>query len=243
MITHLFGRPVHPTTFAILIACLTAGLPLHASPASSPRAICDRAARVAAQNSNVPLDVLQAITRTETGRRQNGRVEPWPWTVNMEGKGMWFDTLDEARAYVFRHFKRGARSFDIGCFQINYKWHNHAFSSIDEMFDPIANATYAAEFLSKLYREFGNWSDAAGAYHSRTPQYANRYKAVFERHRRDSQDQTRLAMANPPTPPAPRVNGFPLLQAGGSTRLGSLVPITNRSGVQAILPLARLDKG
>ena len=62
--------------------------------------------------------VLKAISLTETGRKTGGQFRPWPWTVNMEGTGHWFDTLDEARAYVSREFKRGARSFDVGCFQI-----------------------------------------------------------------------------------------------------------------------------
>ena len=47
----------------------------------------------------------------------------------MEGKGKWFQTRDEALSYVFKHFKRGARSFDVGCFQINFKWHGQAFPS------------------------------------------------------------------------------------------------------------------
>ena len=48
------------------------------------------------------------------------------------------------------------------------------------MFDPDMNALYAARFLSELYREFGDWTGAAGAYHSRTPEYADRYKVKFQ---------------------------------------------------------------
>ncbi len=100
-------------------------------------ALCDHAAQTVARDSNIPISVMRAITRTETGRSRNGAVEPWPWTVNMEGTGVWFETREEARAYVLRHFDRGARSFDVGCFQINYRWHGHAFTSIDQMFDPM----------------------------------------------------------------------------------------------------------
>ena len=159
----------------------------------------------------------------------------------MEGKGVWFDDPDAARAYVFKHFKRGARSFDVGCFQINYKWHHSAFSSIDEMFDPVANATYAGRFLQDLYAEYGNWSDAAGAYHSRTPKHANRYKAIFEKHRRRAPGETVLAVANAnaparQNPKPPRINTYPLLQSGG-TRLGSLVPVANIPGSRTFLDL------
>ena len=53
---------------------------------------CDRAARRASRLEGVPLDVLKAISRVETGRAKNGRLEPWPWTVNVEGRGYWFAT-------------------------------------------------------------------------------------------------------------------------------------------------------
>lgn len=211
--------------------------------------ICDDAARYAAQNSGVPLSVLQAITRTETGRRRNGETQPWPWTVNMEGKGVWFTTEDEARAYVFKHFKRGARSFDVGCFQINYKWHHKAFRSIDEMFDPRANAAYAAKFLSDLYRETGDWSRAAGAYHSRTPKYATKYRARFDALRarlqgnppKKAPDKTPTQVAQAAVKPArPRVNTFPLLQAG-SGQMGSLVPLQHSNSRGLFAPKEEAD--
>lgn len=152
-----------------------------AEASQSEAEICSRVAATVAQQSGVPVSVLRAITLTETGRKLGGAFQPWPWTVNMEGKGHWFDTQDQARAFVFKEFKRGARSFDVGCFQINYKWHGEAFASIDEMFDPLANAQYAARFLRDLHTETGSWSKAAGAYHSRTPEFANRYAARFDR--------------------------------------------------------------
>jgi hypothetical protein len=140
-----------------------------------PAEKCDAAAHRASKEANVPLDVLRAITRTETGRGGAGQLKPWPWTVNMEGQGVWFDTEAEARSFVFRHFKAGSRNFDVGCFQINYRWHGAEFSSIESMFDPTSNANYAAKFLAKLRRELGSWEKAVGAYHSRTQKYATRY--------------------------------------------------------------------
>lgn len=158
------------------ILCITTP----AAAATDLPAICEAAAAEASQVSGVPLPVLMAISLNETGRKSQGRLRPWPWTVNMEGKGEWFDTPDEALAYVYKEFKRGARSFDVGCFQINYKWHNQHFTSIEQMFDPRANALYAARFLTELYAEKGSWTKAAGAYHSRTPENADRYAARFD---------------------------------------------------------------
>ena len=33
-------------------------------------------------------------------------------------------------------FVDGQPSFDVGCFQLNYKWHGEHFASIDQMFEP-----------------------------------------------------------------------------------------------------------
>ena len=117
--------------------------------------VCDRISQIASQQTGVPISVLKAISLTETGRKRGAEFRPWPWTVNMEGKGVWFDNEDDARSFVYKHFKRGARSFDVGCFQINYKWHHQNFNSLDEMFDPLINGLYAARFLTDLYREKG----------------------------------------------------------------------------------------
>ena len=238
--------------FFLRLAVVLAGLfvlPWPSFAAVPPKAVsaqCDEAAAVAARQSSVPLDVLLAVTRTETGRPSDGSLLPWPWTVNMEGAGRWFASEDEARAYVFKHFKRGARSFDVGCFQINYKWHGQAFGSIDEMFDPVKNALYAARFLSDLYAELGDWTKAAGAYHSRTKEYADRYEARFARIREDVAP-LRVAAAEGPraTFGAPQridldrsLTGGPLF-GGGSAAMGSLVPVAGGgTGGSAFLNLS-----
>lgn len=215
-------------------------------------AVCDNVASEAARRTGVPLSVLKAISLTETGRKRGGALRPWPWTVNMEGEGHWFESADEARAYVYREYKRGARSFDVGCFQINYRWHGEAFRSIEEMFDPLANALYAARLLQGLHAEKGDWGRAAGAYHSRTPEFANRYQARFERlyaglaeaSERDIPDIPDIvAVANGAgvLSAAARVNRYPLLQTGASTGLGSLVPLGNAAapaGLFAARPAA-----
>lgn len=207
------------------------------------RQLCDSAAQTAAARTGVPLRVLAAITRSETGRASGGALHPWPWTVNMEGLGKWFDTRDDALAYVTKKFGAGARSFDVGCFQINYKWHGSHFASISEMFDPDANALYAAGFLKDLYAETGDWSAAAGAYHSRTEKYARRYRNRFDRIFGGLADHAPLAVArNSVTREADpaagrrvasagRQNSYPLLRATGRTaNFGSLVPLAGSGG-------------
>jgi hypothetical protein len=167
------------------------------------------AADSAADRAGVPRAVMRALTLTETGRNRGGRLQPWPWTVNMEGAGHWFDSRAEALAYVRREQARGAESFDVGCFQINHRWHGEHFASLESMFDPMVNATYAAGFIRELFEETGNWSEAAGYYHSRTPEFYHRYRARFDRlHARaaaDLGDSVETARALPPKAVPPRI--------------------------------------
>jgi hypothetical protein len=230
---------------AAVAILVTSGRPV-ANPWDELPRLCEEAAARASARSGVPLSVLRAIALTETGRTREGAFRPWPWTVNMEGAGKWFDSFEEARAYVAQHHARGARSYDVGCFQINYRWHGQHFASLDQMFDPDANAAYAARFLSELHAEFGDWSRAAGAYHSRTPYFAGKYRTRFDRIRGrliaasgGDEPELTIAQAAPATPFPPetvavipaqeveiRDNRFPLLLATGSDRgLASLVPL------------------
>ena len=167
-----------------LLRCLLpawiAILPAAALPAQAGVGrLCDDAARSAARDSGVPLSILLAITRVETGRQSKDGIDPWPWAVNLDGQGHWFATETQAWRFVYDAFRGGARDFDIGCFQINYRWHGARFTSIEAMFDPFANAHYAATFLTELHRETGDWEGAVRAYHSRTPEKADLYATRF----------------------------------------------------------------
>lgn len=221
-------RPLCRPLGAVLLALVLAS---PAEPTARAAAMCDTAAYSAAARTGVPLEVLRAITRVETGRHRDGALQPWPWTVNMEGAGRWFDSRAALLDYVERHMARGARSFDLGCFQINYRWHGQAFRSVADMTDPRTGALYAARFLADLYAETGDWAEAAGAYHSRTPVHARRYRARFAE---VLSGLDRAVAANrPPDAPAlsgaPRPGGasrpFPLFAGGGAPgSAGSLVP-------------------
>ncbi len=216
--------------FTFLLILLLAGRSLHAQPDARTADLCDQAMRRAALSEGVPLDVLRAIARVESGLNVAGTLRPWPWAINVEGQGLWFDTEVEAKSHVFQIFKAGARSFDIGCFQINYRWHGQAFRSIDEMFDPDQNARYAAGFLKDLFAELASWPAAAGAYHSRTPALAQTYSERF---------QTELARLNEDEPTSYAAvardpfthSSAPLLpsrsEAPKRIMLGSLVPVAD----------------
>jgi hypothetical protein len=150
------------------------------TPHGADAAACGEWAMIAAQEAGVPVDLMRAIARVESGRRdaaQPGRSHPpWPWTVGTGSGGRWFATAREARAFALARLAAGDE-VDIGCFQLNHRWHGRAFESLDAMFAPDRNARYAARFLAALHAEFGDWTRAAAAYHSRTPEHGRAYLA------------------------------------------------------------------
>ena len=171
------------TSLPLCLAALGAFLlwaPVGHASAAQPAEVCEWAAQQAAAESGVPADILGALTLTETGRRLDGVVRPWAWSVNAEGAGSWFDNPTEALAFARDRIAQGRRNLDVGCFQLNVRWHGENFQDVSQMFDPLENARYAARFLTDLHRETGDWRKAAGAFHSRTPQFANKYLTRFD---------------------------------------------------------------
>jgi hypothetical protein len=159
---------------------LLLGLALLATtPALAQRGACNGAIQAAEAEFGVPRGLLMAIARVESGRadRATGRVDPWPWSINAEGRGSSYPSLAEAAAAVRRLQETGVRSIDTGCMQINMRHHPQAFASLEEAFDPVANARYAARFLLALQQRAGDWMTAAGHYHSQTPERAEGYRA------------------------------------------------------------------
>ncbi len=167
--------------FIHLLRVISALSLLATAAAALPSAeVCEWAARQAAQESGVPPDILGALTLTETGRRMEGVVRPWAWSANAEGEGTWFDDPQTAIAFAQDRVDQGRTNIDIGCFQLNYRWHGENFASVTQMFDPLENARYAARFVAQLHAETGDWRAAAGAFHSRTQVHAVRYLARFD---------------------------------------------------------------
>ncbi len=188
--------------------------------------LCHDAAQRAAAQHGILFAVLWGIAQTETSRDREGVVEPWPWTLNINAQGYWLNSRHSARKRAEASIATGQVSVDLGCFQINHHWYGQHFSSTDEMLDPDAGAAYFARFLKSLFAERGNWSEAAGANHSRTPEHAARYRQRF-----DHFFAVAMAKTDQLTSQVTQQNSFLLLRAGaGQTRLGSLVPFPESDG-------------
>ena len=140
-------------------------------PAGAARANeCEAAAAAGEQAAGLPMNLLAAVGRVESGRRgADGRVAPWPWSVNAAGEGHYLASASEAMALVQSLQARGIRSIDVGCFQVNLLYHPEAFASLADAFDPAANGLAAARFLRTLHDAAGDWDAAVGRYHSADP--------------------------------------------------------------------------
>ncbi len=153
-------------------------------------ALCSVAAKEAGTEYGVNFDLLQTISAVESGRWDNlqNRYVAWPWTVNVQGKGYYYASKEDAIRAVQKFQSQGIESIDVGCMQINLKYHGEAFNSLDDAIDPLKNVKYSAKFLRSLYSRHGqNWKKAAKRYHSANPEkgeaYTKRLEQRFEKYK------------------------------------------------------------
>lgn len=146
-------------------------------PAAAPTA-CEQAGQAAEQTYGLPPGLLVAVGRAESGRWNAAaqRFIPWPWAADIDGTPRWYDTMAAALSDIQTQNADGHHSIDVGCYQINLGWHPDAFASLQQAFDPVANANYAAAFLRTLNTRLGSWPAAVAAYHSSNPELGNPYK-------------------------------------------------------------------
>lgn len=143
-------------------------------------ALCTAGLRAAEAQHGTAPGLVTAIAKAESGRPipPLPGLQPWPWAINADGAAMYFQGKAAAVTWTRLALARGVRQVDVGCMQINLQSHPNAFRDLDEAFDPGANTGYGASFLRRLADETGgNWYEAVGYYHSRTPILASDYRA------------------------------------------------------------------
>ncbi len=192
-----------------LAASLTLTLPIHAGGAVSVAPATEEAIDTAwllcrseiariEQERDIPAHLLGAIALVESGRAAPGQweISAWPWTVMAQGKGRYLPSKQAAIEEVEKLRKQGVRNIDVGCMQVNLKYHPDAFTDLEEAFDPAANVAYAATFLRALRDELGSWSKAVAHYHSATPARHVRYRTkVFAAWRDERRRALRIDFA------------------------------------------------
>jgi len=148
---------------------------------ASVNEICDASIEKVSQTTSVPKKVLYKIARLESGRHFKGKHVSWPWSLNNAGKGYFFETKKAALSKLGGLISRGEKNIDLGCMQLNLRWHARYFDSLEEMIAPTENVSYAAKFLEELYKETGSWEQAVRFYHSRNSKYNTIYYAKYQK--------------------------------------------------------------
>jgi hypothetical protein len=193
----------------LLLPFMPAG-PVRAQPSAS--LLCTRAIDATTELAGLPPRLLNAVAQVESGKHDpaTGVWNPWPWTINVQGEGRYFETKAEAIEAVKAVQASDVRSIDIGCMQVNLMYHPAAFQSLEQAFDPRANVLYARRLLLSLYRQSGDWATAVGLYHSATPDlaasYSQRVLGMRPRRSPSAIDQQRAELALAWAATLPRAN-------------------------------------
>ncbi len=150
--------------------------PLALAKLHPDNSLCGKYIETVAQETNVPPEVIWAVARSESNL---GKLGPWPWTINIHGKGYYFKSKKEMLTFIHKKTKKNRYlSIDIGCMQLNTIYHKHKFKNLEEMADIHKNMLVAARYLRELYesnkRERAHkklpssriWGYAVGDYHS-----------------------------------------------------------------------------
>ena len=145
----------------VAFICSIAGSAAAAGSAQAATA-CEKEIAAAAHRYDVPLAVFYAVGLQETGTRRGLQ----PFAMNIEGRPVASATLDEALRAFAAARNRGTQLIDIGCMQINYRYHGSGFASVEAMFDPAKNVDYAAKFLRDLKAREGSWTLAVARYNA-----------------------------------------------------------------------------
>ncbi len=145
----------------LVALALIAPVAAYAAPAD-----CVSAIAIASRRYRVPPILLYAVAVTESGHPTARGIRPNPYAVDVDGRGYAPTARPQAIAIVKTGLKDGHREIDVGCLQVDLRWHPHAFASVAAGFDPTINVDYGARFLRRLYDRYGNWTSAVAFYHS-----------------------------------------------------------------------------
>ncbi len=129
---------------------------------------------------NLPNKLLTSIALVESGlKKEKKEFGSWPWTLNVAGKSIYFNNKKETLSFLKKKLN-SRKSIDVGCMQINTKYHLKNFNSLEQLIEPEENVKYAASFLSSLHKKHRSWNEAISRYHSSIPKKKQQYlKRVY----------------------------------------------------------------
>ena len=140
--------------------------------------------QLAAQRAGIPSTVLYAVALQESGVRRNGRIVPWPWSLNVAGQSHRYATRADACAGLQQAIRATPHTrIDAGLGQINLGYHQQRYSTACDLLDPYRNRAIAAEILHEQHTPGEDWLLAIGRYHRPAGgEPAARYRRSVSRH-------------------------------------------------------------
>ena len=147
--------------------------------------------------TDIPENLLSSVGKAESGRiLENNKHVIWPWTVNHAGKSLFFDTKKQMKKYVLKNVEKKDFNLDVGCMQINLKWHKNNFKKISDMLAIEPNVSYAASFLLQLKNKHGSWNKAIKHYHSSDPNKNKPYLIKVNKFWKNQKNMSKKLAAN-----------------------------------------------
>lgn len=134
--------------------------------------------RMIALEKDLPPSLLYAVALTESGQSSlsEDQLRPWPWTLNVNGKGQYFPSRKAAWRALQHALASEQRSVDIGLMQINWRYHQQALGSPWQALEPYHNLRVGASILKGCHVTKLNWQKNVGCYHApNNPPRAQRY--------------------------------------------------------------------
>lgn len=154
---------------AMIIAAAAASTFAWSSPALAQAADygasadCPTLISQAETRRNIPRGLLMAIAMTESSL--NGR--PNPFAMNIAGRSYFASSGQDMANVISANWQRGVTSIDVGCMQINLKYHGMKFGRLTDLLNSPTNVEYGASYLIALAVEAGSWKDAVMSYHNK----------------------------------------------------------------------------
>ena len=144
--------------------------------------------RSIAAERGIPYAIFYALALTESGKKipDVKSFRPWPWTLNVEGRGYFFESRLAAWQTLKGLLDNGNRSIDIGLMQVNWRYHSKRLISAWQALDPHHNLRVGAEILQDCFLAERDWWVGVGCYHSpnnseRAAQYRRRVLSRWQR--------------------------------------------------------------
>lgn len=128
--------------------------------------------------------ILYAIAMQESGRmdEETNLLKPWPWALNVEGKGYYFANMTEIWDALALFVQEEPRHIGIGLVQVTWPFNPDILTNPYLALEPSVNLALGARILRGCYDRHGDWWRAVGCYHSPTPKIATAYRQRVYRH-------------------------------------------------------------